>query len=222
MAVPATLAAAVWVAWTDLGTGRLVTRHLGALVAHPGTTLLGADLPGGPWGRVESTSRVALVLHATPEQSDSRPWFLDYLVDEVPEGGSFTFADIGVVGYALNGADLWDLRGLTWPGATALLNAPRGDAGATAALAAELGQAPPDLLALTCAQGRPSGRVEMALSESGFLDQGYYYVGADAYFAPAGLDLCVYRRIGSRAPPAAVVAARRARLAREMPHLFGE
>ncbi len=179
-----------------------------------------------PWGQSHRGNGLDLLLHRSRMMGGrTEPdWFVVYLVENLAPNGSFTFADVGVVGYALNGADLWDLRGLNWP-ATARLNSVAGadrDTGLQTssqarALLDDFSHRAPDVAVLLCHGDRFAGRAELVIGTSSLFKANYEFVAQGSYFEVSGEGVCIFRRRGAARPTAEEVLQRKQRVRREMP-----
>lgn len=187
-------------------------------------TLIAALTP--PWGQAHRGSGLDVLLHRSRVVTDrSEPdWFVLYLMENLAPNGSFTFADVGAVGYALNGADLWDLRGLNWP-ATARLNSVGGADRETGmqssrqakALLDDFAHRAPDIAVLLCRGDRFVGRAELVIGTSGVFTSNYDFELQGAYFPVSQESVCIFRRRGAARPTADEVLRRKERVLREMP-----
>lgn len=83
---------------------------------------LGASLSllAPPWATVAPRPWSLLAESVRARKPEAVPWFLAWLIENLPEGASFYFEDVGVVGYALTQHDLLDGRGLNWAAAARL------------------------------------------------------------------------------------------------------
>lgn len=212
------------VAW-DSGTADIhVGRVNGSDPHEPRDTLRAALTP--PWSYGAHLAPFAPYLGAGPRMAGrTEPeWFIKYLLENVPADGAFTFADVGMVGYALNGADLWDLRGLNWP-ATAAFNAASSKYGsdspeyrtAAAALVDDFARRAPDVVVMHCDEQRVTGRSEMEIAAHTVFTANYEFVARGAYFGISQEHVCVFRLRGARRPDPEVVLQRKQRILREMP-----
>ncbi len=188
---------------------------------------LGAALTP-PWVLHESQSVLAPFTGAwtTPAEPQQAEWFITWLVENVPLDGSFTFADVGLVGYTFNGTDLWDMRGLNWP-ATARMNAvslaQHGGSQSSpeaGALVEDFAARSPDVALFLCQGGRPIGRSEDVLGASPVFVGRYRFVGSGTYFPASRESICVYQRLDASVPTEVAVKMRRDQIARDMPGIY--
>jgi hypothetical protein len=103
-----------------------------------------------PWATVAPRPWSLLAESLRAQKPEAIPWFLAWLIENLPEGASFYFEDVGVVGYALTQHDLLDGRGLNWAAAARLRTQSDGGDPRVARFKAEFFAADPLAVLLPC------------------------------------------------------------------------
>ena len=180
------------------------------------------SIPPQPWYQRRTQPLARALRRPPPLPATPVPWFLEYLVETVPDGESFLFLDVGLAGYTMAGNDLLDGRGLNWKAMVPVIrqSLPAGgralqDPIATTLLA-EFHVARPAVLVLQCNSGRLFGPVEAILQADGALQRDYTFVANGPYTDGRG-STCVYRRNDTVPPAKERIVQRYERLLAEIP-----
>lgn len=168
----------------------------------------------GGWSRLWGVERRA-------RETSEPAWFVSALVEGVPEGRPAVFGDVGLLGYALNGVDVLDYRGLNWRAMAELLAhpPPEGPEGlrtpeARAVLDEVVARAPAMML-MQCGPDGLFGPFEALMLGTGLLPERYELAGHGRYFT-AHTYICLFRLRGLEPVAPETVIARYERISREM------
>ncbi len=186
-----------------------------------------ADRLAPPWATVRTRAeggpaqRDLLRLPSPPRAE--LDWFTRLLVERLPEGATFVFEDIGLVGWLLRDARLLDARGLTWPEAARVVNLALGpDPGALPEVRAfreAFLREDPALVFLTCpVEGFRTRMEEVLLADPRFAAR-WRLAARGPYFSGRG-QVCLYERDGFVPAGPGVGEARYRRLEAEVPTLY--
>lgn len=215
------LGAAGW----DLGTRSIrIARVETAGPDQPADSWSAALTP--PWSAAQHVDPLTAItpIGRMAAPSSEPDWFLLYLIETVPPGGSFTYADVGVAGYALNGADLWDLRGLNWPATARMNSSSRSGSGEgststpeAVALVREFARRAPDVVVALCQGDHLVGRSESVIGQSVAFTANYEFVKQGPYAAVSRETVCIFRLRGGRTASREDVERRKAWIRKAMP-----
>lgn len=181
-----------------------------------GVTLDGTlALLAPPWAMVDAREWSSLWTGFTMKSANDVPWFLSWLVENLPPDAAFYFEDVGLVGYTMAGNDLLDGRGLNWR-ASAEVRTPRvGESPEVVRFREEFFTASPAAIFLSCDDGlRFPDSLMAVLYDERFRSQ-YRYVARGPYFATA--KVCLFAKSTVERLPRATIVRRYERLIRELP-----
>lgn len=188
----------------------------------------GGELPGGkvrlgpPYAQVQPLLDISRLVGAGQPPAQPVDWYISYLMETVPRDESFVFADVGLVGYALPGNDLIDLRGLNLresAGLPTVLQAAGSDALSSPKAQAFLDVlhgARPAVVFLQCHGSALFGPMEALFAADATFRSGWTFAAQGPYFGGLGYT-CVFVRNDAALPPRELVERRYRRMARVAP-----